>query len=1307
MDEKVISKEGVDVTKRAKAIDEAMTALDLKNQLIMKGALLKESQRPSGDILEERGAKPGKKTELLAEEIGIKRVRGKDVTEAKEINDPQTKFERDVEVVKEIADNLPVKFESVEEGGVATGMILSKGKVKFITKQVKEKVTELAKEGERLKNIDEVQVRFEEFLKEKNITREADLKSIKGKIKVDKGVPKESVISVEDAAIFLSRNFPRLFNAVNEIVVMENKQYIKDIDSRSQSAFVVDGNKVVVVIKGNNIITEPLETTLVETSPQLKLEPKGAESKFSPILDKVTAIRHLAHELRHALDERTFGPDITLAMDEVGKILGRSDLEAKAKRIKERGLRPQRYRVMLSERRARAQERTVIKSLREAMRESIKGFLKLLGGDPSLLASSPFLFPIFSEKVYRDAKPHIEQAWRNYKKAGADFAEFSKEFVEEFGENAEPYIKRLRAEFIAEGIDIEGVKEIKMEHPDFTEPDPSSLPPDTSIDVRLEAYAKVKERIRNHGRNWSERIADLLSVEARGRRIGAPETMLAMKNFFGEEFRHQDQGNYASAKMVAELRRTSKDFSFKPDKPALQEISLFMENKKGISPAQSKRYNGLLSSWGEYKKFAENIYKRHGERVNLSKHVTAAIRAEKNRRAGENTAEIDAVAEVVRKIKPATLEASLFLENFIRNTPDEAAQFYLGLLREGREGLITKINSLSLRDIIDNGVPIENINAVDLVSGLGRRLGQDSGILNIRSAAIKEGLARKFSSGKDVRITESPFARSEARYFEDYIVHPILNEWLTRMTRPTWKAFDMLSHGISAVKMASFYNPLFLPMYDLFQAGMIGALKPHGLLTAVGGTIGGIPGAAVGFVTAELATRTISRGMYHSLAKTPLYFHALSAGISSKPFPNPFTSFLEVKEHLKVSLAPQKGQLWASAISNGVEISKALVGVEMYKRYTNGERMFKILAGNPASQLTKQLYNLSHGIAWQLDRGVRMGTYIWLRQGKGFKDVKFGEKRPILGKFRDAMGHVEAAQLAALTHGDYAGVPVSTRKALNIPLYTPTFKIAMGKFYLAMTKAAIKGVGRGTDLALGGVFKTEKMSKRDKVLAWGMFNTMAIGLGFHTFMISQGFQTVIPFVKYKRPTVTEEGAQDIVTNFSTPANLLFKIAFRVYNSLFTASPSPKLKRLVNSFKWEFTPLLRVANNMVGNRDDSGDPITLTTDTDIEAMWKMTKYALYNTVQMAKLFSPDQNTVKARIALKNEAGQLFELATLPFMFSYLKDPDAQIAESQINKMRSTFMDDMSTGRISLEDLDSHLDVLINKIIDILETKGLLK
>jgi len=1288
MDEKAISKEGVDVTERARAIDEAMATLDLKNQLVMKGAILKESRRPSG---EERAAQPM----VLAEEIGIRRVRGKDVVETKKINDPQTKFEKDVEVVKDISENTK-------------------------DTKVKEETTELAKEGEGLKNIDEVQVRFEEFLKEKNVGRNKDLLTINDKITIGKDIPAEAVKAFEDAAIFLSKRFPRLFDAVDRL------DLLSDLDYRRSAAKLFVGKDPSLVeetvgffeitetgehfltLKANNLLSEPIKTALPERSPQVELEPKSLRglAKNVNVLSEIDAVRTMAHEMRHLLDDRTFGPKITEAMDEVGKILGKAELQAKAKRINERGLKPQRYRVMLSERRSRAQERTVIKSLREAMRESIRGFLELLGGDPSILAAG---LPLFTEAGYVRAKPHIEQAWKNYKKAGADFAEFSKELIEEFGDNAKPYLDKMRAEFNAQGTDIgEGIKDIEIEHPDFAEPDPSSLPPDISIDVKLEAYKDVRERIRAHGKKWQEALADIFSVEAKGIRIGAKETALAMKNFFGEEFRHQDQALNLAEKVVADLRTTSKDFRFKPDKPALQELALFMEDIKGISPAQSKRYNKSLSAWTGYKQFAINIYKRHGELPNFTKHVNAAIKAEKFKRAGENTADIDAIVEIVAKAKPATFEASLFLENFIRNTPDKAAGFYLNLLKEETKGgrLILKTNSLSLRDIIEHGVPLEEINAVDLIAGLGRRLGQDSGILNIRSAAIKEGLAKKFSSDKEVKITESPFARSEARYFEDYVVHPILNSWLTRMSRPGWKAFDIISHGIAAVKMNSFVNPLFLPMYDIFQSAMLGSLKPHMVGTAIGGIIGGIPGAALGFAAGEAVTLTLAKGFYHSIAKTPLYFHALSGGLSSKPFPNPLSSFTDMKNHIKVSLTPRVGQLFASAISNGVELSKAVVGLEAYKRYQTGDRMFKIIAGLPPFQVIKQMYNLSHGIAWQLDRGVRMANYIWLRQGKGFKEIKF----PKEGEgtiFRTAMGHIEAAQLTALANADYAAVPSMTRKILNIPFFTPTFKIAMAKFYKDMIVATIKGVGRGADLTLKGIFKTEKMSKRDKVLAWGMFNTMAIGLGLHMYMISQGFKTVVPFVKYKRPTITDEGPQDIVTNFSAPSNLFIKYAFRIYNSLFRASPTPELRRLVNSFKWEFTPLLRVAGNMVDNRDDSGDAIVLTTDSRLEGYVKLTKYALLNTVQLIKLIEPDQSGVEARRALAKEAGQLHAIATAPFVFNYLKDPDAQIAQSQINQMETTFWNDVKEGRISFTDIDAHALVLIDKINDILETRGLIR
>ncbi len=1278
LDEKVISKEGVDVTERAAAIEKAVDALNLKKGLIMKGALLKENRAP----VEGRAVNAN---EVIATEIGIRRVRGKDVTESKPINDPQTKFESDVETVKVVADN-------------TTNI------------KVKEKVTELAKEGEGLKNIDEVQVRFEEFLKEKQIGREADLKAVRNKISVGKGVPKGSVISVENASVFLSKKFPRLFESVNKIELIESKQFIKDVDSRAQAVVEITGSNIELKIKGNLITEQSLE--LPKKSPQIELESNVKPSVFRTELSETQAVRLLSHELRHALDERTFGSEITLAMDEVGKILGRTDLQAKAERIKERGIKPQRYRVMLSERRARAQERTVLKSLREGMRESIRGFLELLGGDPSLLSSAPFLLPPFTEKMYLDAKPHFELAWKKYKDAGAglEFPDFVKTMTEELGPHAIDFMKRFKVDFDAAGIivDRKDIKDIEVEHPQFAEPDPSSLPPDTPIDIRLDAYKDARERIRAHGKKWNEFIVDVLSVEARGRRIGAPETVLAMKNFFGEEFRHQDQANYNAAHMVAALRRTSKDFRFKPDKPALQEVAMFMENVEGMSPAQSKRYRGILNAWTQYKQFAIDIYKRHGELPNFTKHVNAAIMVEKFKRAGENTADIDAVAEVVGKIKPASFEASLFLENFIRNTPDEAASFYLGLLEEGRGGrIVPKISSLSLKDIIEHGVSPDQINAVDLIGGLGRRLGQDSAILNVRSAAIKEGLAKRFKSGKDVGITESPFARSDARYFEDYVTHPILNEWLGRMTRPGWKAFDIISQGVSTVKMASFYNPLFLPMYDIFQSGMLGSLKPHLTGAGIGGAIGGIPGAALGFVAGEAVTLTLAKGFYHALAKTPLYFHALSGGLSSKPFPNHLHTFRDAQVHLKESLAPVKGQLWAAAISNGVELSKAVVGLEAWKRYQQGERAWKLFNGLPPQQVLKQAYNLSHGIAWQLDRGVRMANYIWLRQGKGFKEIKFGEKRPIKGKLRDAMGHMEAAQTAALFNADYASVPAPTRKILNLGLYTPTFKIAMGKLYFNMISSAIKGIGRGTDLALGGIFNTSKMTKKEKVQAWGLLNTAAIGMGFHLYMISQGFKTEIPFVKYKRPTVTGEGPQDIVSNYSNPGNLWIKYAFRIYNSLFRASPTPELKRLVNSFKWEFTPLLRIAGNMADNMDDSGDAIVLTTDTKFQGRMKLLKYALLNGAAMAKLVEPDRRTVEARTALANEMGQLFAIATAPFVFSYLKDIDSEVATSQINQMQTSFTNDIRDGRISFEDIDSHTLVLMDKINDILEQRGLIR
>lgn len=264
---------------------------------------------------------------------------------------------------------------------------------------------------------------------------------------------------------------------------------------------------------------------------------------------------------------------------------------------------------------------------------------------------------------------------------------------------------------------------------------------------------------------------------------------------------------------------------------------------------------------------------------------------------------------------------------------------------------------------------------------------------------------------------------------------------------------------------------------------------------------------------------------------------------------------------------------------------------------------------------------------------------------------------------------------------------------MNLFLFTPTFKIAMAKFQTEMVRSALKGAYK---MPAGLFGKDVKMSAREKKMATGLFYTGAILTGYHLYMLSQGFEVEEPFVKYKRSTVTEEGPKDIVVSFSNPANLYIKYWNRIKNSL-SASPEPAITRLYNSFRWELTPAARIAENViVKNRDDSGDPIVLSTDSPKDQFYKQLKYTIFNVAAMSQALVPDEDEVRARDELANDTGKLFELATRPFTMRYLKDPVIVIGNAQIQKLISSFQRDLREGRIAPEDSEKHASELWRKI-----------
>jgi N12 class adenine-specific DNA methylase len=100
----------------------------------------------------------------------------------------------------------------------------------------------------------------------------------------------------------------------------------------------------------------------------------------------------------------------------------------------------------------KGQEKTPAEIIAEAAKqgvtgidEAVKGLHKLFGGGKHTGTGGPG----FDEETYKEAKPHFEAAYDNFKKAGRSFADFLRYIFKEFGDRVRPYIKRFIQELQA------------------------------------------------------------------------------------------------------------------------------------------------------------------------------------------------------------------------------------------------------------------------------------------------------------------------------------------------------------------------------------------------------------------------------------------------------------------------------------------------------------------------------------------------------------------------------------------------------------------------------------------------------------------------------------------------------------------------------------------------------------------------------------------------------------------------------------------------------------------------------------------
>jgi hypothetical protein len=316
---------------------------------------------------------------------------------------------------------------------------------------------------------------------------------------------------------------------------------------------------------------------------------------------------------------------------------------------------------------------------------------------------------------------------------------------------------------------------------------------------------------------------------------------------------------------------------------------------------------------------------------------------------------------------------------------------------------------------------------------------------------------------------------------------------------------------------------------------------------------------------------------------------------------------------------------------------------KQFSRITEGKGLERI-------PLLPEVYNASWFWAWEFDGAIRMGTYKFL------KDQGYSSRK--------------AAQTAALYHGDYASVPHNTRRLLNRALFTPTFKIAMGKLYTRMIRDAMKMN-----------FGKESFAKSLITVAaiqFAMDTVMTQGLGFKREQFARRY--------YKEKDDHEGMPADFVITFSNPANMWNKYVARYMEAYHTPAP---IKSFLAMNKSELTPLVRTFMEVAsGESMSTGKMYDWQFDSKQYCVKKALKHMvpnIFGVMRETGLFDSKKEKAARFMALE-EFGHAGAFLQKLVSFGYSRHPHYKSINYRLKEQRSRFGQYMRKKIVDGEPID---------------------
>ena len=697
--------------------------------------------------------------------------------------------------------------------------------------------------------------------------------------------------------------------------------------------------------------------------------------------------------------------------------------------------------------------------------------------------------------------------------------------------------------------------------------------------------------------------------------------------------------------------------------------ALTPEEKEALQPAKELLGNYMKESLQSYKTtggltlgFEERIMDTLHTR--LSELQGKTVRGNKARiKHFDRIKKIEEMIEKAKGMHFLPIPLNLWLNSILASKPELGRQVLSILAAKKRQ-------TFMIADLFDkkHGLDIKesDVRMGDILASYAKKKGKDLAFLNLREALIKDGIAVKKKRDKDGKVNKHWVKTMNNRGFVntpiytpflyDYMVKNDFFQYLDGITRRA-DNLGIPSKILNITKMTQFYNPLFLPMYDIIQGVMLGSttgltarmLTGAGVGakagTLVGGVVGGALGGAIGGGIGLISDKKFRIAIRSVVTKDSKYQAAVSDGLTSTPYPNPLQNYQEQMKTMASGTPELRNLITNFATVNPVKIFKAV-------------------------------YTLSWNTAWQLDGIIRMYSYNYLMDKKGMSSEK-------------------AAQRAALFHGDYAGVPARTRNQMNRLFFTPTFKVAMSKLYINM----IHGFGQ----TIAPTIKTSTDAKNN---FYAVLRMIAMLGAWDMLMMSLGYDRDQFGRRYVKEVETEEGKKESVLTFSAPHNMFLKYVYRA-NEAFSPEVDNAMLQLVKSNSWEIHPLYRVAYGIASNEKGDGSPIYGHLEPYEGKLMKSTAYMIKGLLPILKIYGGEIETEEAREQLKKEIGQTSELLTRYFTFTYLRMPKEVRMSNAIQRLKGFFHEDIynvykDIGEVPNAVIEERYKELLKKVNKILKS-----